>query len=434
MKHLRLSLGFGCLMLSLGTLPSSARAGAHPSFSTTDTPPTTVPSSMQRVETAMEKGDMLELYRLYQNRNDPVMHVLAAMALERLNLNLDSATRDASQCEKVLFDTQPDVAYYCALFQSGDLRLSGKEKDADQMEMSIAQRYQGKITATELEKLVDNATRRAAQPELQTQRPDHTITLPLTSDLDSTSLHLRAQANGKSIPLILDTGASWLVLDERSANKWGVHYLDSNRGYIQGYFSQSVPTREGWIDKLEIDGITVENVPVYVIPHAPKIIGVDLLRRLGALLITKDSLTIFAANDKKPSCNDPLIASSRVSGNYLRMLTNITIGGNVQPAMLDTGSSTYLSGNASVLHQYKHGLTGRVLMSDVGSQTRETWAKLATDTVVIGHQPIKMTFAVFADDTLPWGYVLGNLVLQDMDFFFDFDHRHACLLLHKHPS
>jgi hypothetical protein len=42
-----------------------------------------------------------------------------------------------------------------------------------------------------------------------------------------------------------------------------------------------------------------------------------------------------------------------------------------------------------------------------------------------------MTLVVFKDDTLPWGYVLGNLVLQDMDFFFDFDNWHTCLLPHK---
>ena len=127
----------------------------------------------------MEKGDVLALYRLYNTPNDPLMHVLAVMALERLNLHLDHATRDASQCEKALFDTQPGVAYYCALFQSGDVRLSGREKQADQMELSIAQRYRGKTSTTTLTKLIDNATHRARQPEFQVQRPNYTITLPL---------------------------------------------------------------------------------------------------------------------------------------------------------------------------------------------------------------------------------------------------------------
>jgi hypothetical protein len=141
MKRWSLLWGLGWLMLGLGLLPSGVAAGAAPSSSSTaSTPNADAPGSIQRVETAMEKGDMVELYRLYQNRDDAVTHVLAAMALERLNLNLDNASRDASQCEKVLFDTQPGVAYYCALFESGDLRLSGKEKQADQMEISIAQR------------------------------------------------------------------------------------------------------------------------------------------------------------------------------------------------------------------------------------------------------------------------------------------------------
>jgi predicted aspartyl protease len=431
MKYLCPLCGFGCWLLGVAMFPHGARADAASPASAAVAPSDSESDVVQRVEAAMEKGDMLTLYRLYEERGDAITHVLAAMALERLNLHLDNATRDAAQCEKVLFDTQPDVAYYCALFQSGDLRVAGHEKQADQMEIAIAQRYRGKIGATTLATLVDNALHRAAQPEFQAQPPDHTLTLPLKHDMDTTSLRIDAQSNGVSIPLVVDTGASWLVLDERSAKKWNVHYPDSSHGYIQGYFSERVPTQEGWIDQLNIGGMAMKNVPVYVIPHAPKIVGIDLLRQLGALLITKDALTVFAANSTRPACNDPLIASSHLNGNYVRMLTNIAINGNVEPAMLDTGSSTYLSGNAAVLSQYKHGLTGHVLMSDIGSTTQETRATLATETVVIGHQPIRMTFVVFADDTLPWGYVLGNLVLQDMDFFFDFENRHTCLLLHN---
>jgi predicted aspartyl protease len=429
-KHRCLSSGLGCLLLGFCLSPDGAWAGIAPTYSAASTSQASTPSSAQRVETTMEKGDMLELYRIYQTSHDPVTHVLAAMALERLNLHLNSATSDASQCEKVLFDTQPDVAYYCALFQSGDLRLSGKEKQADEMELSIAQRYQGKISATILAKLVENATRRAQQPEFQVQLPSRTITVPLISEFDGLSLYVNAQANGTSTRLILDTGASWLVLDERTAREWKVRYLDSTPNYIQGYFAKKVQVQEGWLDKFELGSIAMQNVPVYVIPHAPKIVGIDLLRRLGALRITRDQLTIFAANDAKPGCNDPLIASSQYNGNFLRLITNITINGNVQPAMLDTGSSTYLSGNGAVLSQYKSGLTGHLMMSDISSQTQETRAKLATETVVIGHRPIRMTFVVFVDDTLPWGYVLGNLVLQDMDLFFDFDNRHTCLLPH----
>lgn len=340
MKHRGLSSGLGWLMLGVGLFPSSMRAGVAPSSSAASTPQADTPSSAQRVETAMEKGDVLALYRLYNRPNDPITHVLAAMALERLSLHLDNATRDASQCEKALLDTQPGVAYYCALFQSGDVRLSGREKQADDMELSIAQRYRGKISAATLTKLAENAAHREQLPEFQVARPDHSITLPLTMELGGTSLYLSAQANGKSTLLALDTGASWLVLDERTARKWDVHYLDNNPSYIQGYFAKKVQVQEGWLDKLELGDITMENVPVYVIPHAPKIIGIDLLRRLGALRISKDELIIFADNDTKPPCSDALLASSQYNGNFLRLLINITINGNVQPAMLDTGSST----------------------------------------------------------------------------------------------
>jgi predicted aspartyl protease len=394
--------------------------------------PATVSAGLaNRVDADLQKGDERDLGRLYQIADDPLSHVVAAMALERLHLNLDQSSEDAAACEKVLRKTRPDIAFYCALFASGNTRLAGRTQEADRMDVATAQRYAGTYKAADLAKLEGNAGKRAEQPQLLVRRPGHTLTLPLLRPaFGNGEPFIDASANGKSARLLLDTGASSLLLDERTARDWGVHMLEGGDEHIQGFFSKDVAVHRGWLDHLDLGGISMENVPVEVGSKGSRIIGIDLLRWLGAMRIGKDRLTVYAGDDTRPACSEPMVVASPRYGNYLRMITTVPVDGNPQTALLDTGFTGYLSGNAAVLEQYKDGLTGHARFTDVSASEHKAGIKLATQTVVISGQPIKMTFVVFTDANLPWGFVLGNLALQDMDFYFDFDNRHTCLLLH----
>jgi predicted aspartyl protease len=396
--------------------------------------PASEPVSLaNRVDADLQKGDERDLDRLYQVADDPVSHVLAAMALERLHLNLDKSSEDAAVCEKVLRKTRPDIAFYCAFFASGNTRLAGRTQEADRMDVAAAQRFAGTYKAAELAKLAENAGTRAGQPELRVGRPGHTLTLPLLRPaFGNGEPYIDASANGKTVRLLLDTGAGSLLLDERTARDWGVHMADSGDEHVQGFFSKDIAVRRGWLDHLDLGGISMENVPVEVGAKGQKIIGIDLLRWLGAIRIGKDLLTVYAGDDARPACSEPMVVASPRYGNYLRVITTVPVDGAPQTALLDTGFTGYLSGNAAVLEQYKDGLTGHAHFTDVSANEHNAGTKVATQNVVISGQPIKMTFVVFTDANLPWGFVLGNLALQDMDFYFDFDNRHTCLLLHDH--
>jgi clan AA aspartic protease (TIGR02281 family) len=384
-----------------------------------------------RVDNDLVKADEGDLDRLYQIPDDPVSHVLAAMALERLHLNLDKASEDAAACEKVLQATRPGIAAYCALFAAGNTRLAGHAQEADRMVLDVAQRYAETMPSTELAALRQLVEAHTGRMDVHVQRLDHTVTVQLRtrSQRDPTRF-VEASANGTSRGLMLDTGASWLLLDKRTAHAWGVHMIDEQTQHVRGYFGEDVAASHGVLDRLELDGIVFENVPVDVVAGSPELIGINILKQLGAFRISKEALVIYGGNDTRPACSGPMLAASQRDGSNLWLQHNITIDGSTKTVMLDTGAAMYLSGNAAVKDQYVDGPEGHGWFRDIGIQPVKVGMKVATRDVVIGGQPIKMRFVVFLDDHLPWGYVMGKLALQDMDFYFDFDNRHTCLLLH----
>ena len=385
----------------------------------------------RRIDTDLIKADERDLQRLYQIPDDPVSHVLAATALERLHLNLDKSSDDAAACEKVLRKTRPGIAAYCALLAAGNTRLAGHAQEADRMVLDITQRYAVVLSATEMTRLRELVQSHAGHPDMLVRRPDHTVSVPLGKPFfGDHERYIAVSVNGKSRRLILDTGAPSLLLNESTARAWGVHIVEGYSSHFNGYFSEDVAARHGWIDRLDVGGIVIENVPVTIVAKGPELFGSEVLKQLGAWRVSKDALVVYGGNDARPACSGPMFAASPRDGSGLWLQHNITIDGSPQTAMIDTGAAMYLSGNAAVRDQYDDSPATHSWFSDAGSQKVKVGLKVATRNVVIAGQPIKMLFVVFTDDHQPWGYVLGNLALQDMDFYFDFDNRHTCLLLH----
>ncbi|MBV8157389.1 MAG: hypothetical protein JO278_07015, partial [Dyella sp.] len=118
-----------------------------------------------------------------------------------------------------------------------------------------------------------------------------------------------------------------------------------------------------------------------------------------------------------------------VWANSLRAVTNLSINGTPRTTLLDSGSAFYLNGNQAAMDEVKAIYNRRMRIRDVGA-THAARVSQATAEVIVSGQPIQMTFGVFRDADLPWSYILGSGSLGDMDFFFDFDRRHTCVLVH----
>ena len=117
-----------------------------------DVPPPrmTAVEALAAVDRALVRVDLPLLLDIYPHNPDPIAHVLAATALERVQFHLEKAIEDARLCEKELIDPRPGIALYCARLANGALRLAQGDKPAEADELDIARRFAGHAPAAPL--------------------------------------------------------------------------------------------------------------------------------------------------------------------------------------------------------------------------------------------------------------------------------------------
>ncbi|WP_236585424.1 retropepsin-like aspartic protease [Dyella sp. EPa41] len=425
----RWTAGFG-LIMALAT--SSAVAGqAAPMAPSVDVPPArmTALQAADAINRALVKVDLPLLLEIYQHNPDPIAHVLAAVALERVRFNLDKAVEDARLCEKELISQRPGIAMYCARLANGAVRLAQGDKAGEADELDIVKRFAGHAPASVLNDMTAFVDARRDIPPFRLTKPDGNVSLPLLkASYDQRGAVTLEAANGESARMTLDTGAGAMVMDQDTAERLGVRAVDIH-GHTNGILSKNIPTGHGFLEKARIGDITLENVPVEIVPASRHLIGMDILRWLGAFRLTGRELLVYGKDAQRPTCNEPLLVSTNVWGSSVRVVTNLSIDGTPCTTLLDSGSAYYLTGSQAAMDEVKVAYNRRMRIRDVGA-TRLARVSQATAEVIVSGQPIQMTFGVLPDADLQWSYVLGSGSLGDMDYFFDFDQRHACMLLH----
>ena len=381
------------------------------------------------INKALVKVDLPVLLDIYQHNPDPVAHVVAAAALERVQFNLDKAIEDARLCEKELINQRPGIAMYCARLANGALRLARGDKAAEAEELDIVRRFAGHAPAKVLDSMTAYVNARRDIPPFRLTKPDGNFSMPLLkASYDQRGAVKLEAANGESARMTLDTGAGAMIMDQDTAERLGVRAVGID-GRASGPFSKNIPTEHGFLEKARIGDITLENVPVDIVPASRHLIGMDVLRWLGAFRLTERELFVYGKDGQRPACNDPLLVSANAWGSSVRVVTNLSINGTPRTTLLDSGSAFYLNGNQAAMDEVKAIYNRRMRIRDVGA-THAARVSQATAEVIVSGQPIQMTFGVFRDADLPWNYILGSGSLGDMDFFFDFDQRHACVLVH----
>ncbi|WP_229238278.1 retropepsin-like aspartic protease [Dyella amyloliquefaciens] len=422
-------VGSAVLMAVVAGTPLMAEEAAPPAVTPVPPASMTLRQALDAVNQSLSRVDVPLLLDIYQHNPDPIAHVLAAMALERIHYNLDKATEDARLCEKELIGKRPGVALYCARLANGNLRLAQGAKAAEADELDMVKRFAGRVPQSELDSMSTYVAARRETPEFRLSKPEGDFSIPLLKASYDQRGALRVEAaNGESARVTLDTGAGPLVLDQDTAERLGVRSVGID-GRTRGVFSKNIPTEHGILESAHIGEITLENVPVEIVPADRHLIGMDILRLLGAFRLTQRELIVYGKDGNRPACDDPMLVSTSVWANSLRAVTNLSINGTPRTTLLDSGSAFYLNGNQAAMDEVKAIYNRRMRIRDVGA-THAARVSQATAEVIVSGQPIQMTFGVFRDADLPWSYILGSGSLGDMDFFFDFDRRHTCVLVH----
>lgn len=425
MRKWILPMAFVCSLATVGwpVAADASRPGMSSSLAVPDA------ATMQIVEQALAQADVPTLARLYQTTNDPVSRVLAAMALERIHFNLEKSSDDARLCEHSLIDSKPEVAFFCAKFANGNLRLSQGSRKADAAELDIIRRFEGKLEPVRLEQIRSYVASQAGIPQLEVVMPSHSFSIPVHRSLAQGNLPaVEVESDGQKTWLLVDTGSSALTLDEDTARKLGVAMLDRS-GKTGGLLSHDIPVRYGTLARLSIGELTLLNVPVTVAPGNHRLLGMDILRRLGAFRLTGSALVVGDSTDGDGVCREPMLISSDLWGNHLRVVTALSIDGQLRTALIDSGASHYLAADQHALDELHSSPGRRIRVRDMSARQHAARISRATADVDISGQPFTVTFDVFKEASLPWHYILGGGALRYMDFRFDFNTRHTCLLI-----
>jgi len=389
--------------------------------------------SLSKVFKAMNEADASSLFDLYQSK-DPIVHALAAMAIERTRFNLDAASKDAKICEDRLFKTKPGVALLCGQFQAGNLRLAGKWQAALDAEADLVRRYRGRAAGLDkrldgMQKFLDREAG-VAQFSIDPLVADTTFTLKHDANSpDSKRPILAARANGRDFDLLLDTGAGDLVLDEDKARNLGVKPLDAH-GHASGWLSKGIETQLGVLDVLQIGAITLRNVPVKIVPHRNALIGINLLAPLGALRVTEKTLTVYAQGSEAPACERDMQVGTDVGGHRLRLIPEFLVNDQPHRVMLDTGASMFLIGTKAALEEVTRLRSGHLAMNDIGGHHPFANAESAKVKMQIDRQPFNIYFIVYTESTFPYDITLGAGALKDMDYVLDFRAHRLCFPMH----
>ena len=422
--------------LLMTAVTATAVSAATPNNETTSSVPQ---NTMTAIITAVAKADLSALDQVRQQSPDSTTQLLVSMAQERIQAAFDKSNADAETCEQKLFDSDTETALFCARFRVGNLRIAGNDQEANQADLDMVKRFQSELPSDQVQRLQSYASANDNLPALTVQRPAGGFSIPLqpgykrerSGNLGETSKRdIAVVANGHEMTMRVDTAIEYIDLDEDTARQLGVHLTDEHV-VLKTSLNKRYAGKFGILDKLTFNGVTVENVPVIIVPRTEQAIGIGILKYLGAFRITKDAIDVYGPNDQRPTANDRMLIGSHIDGFNMRMIAMLTIEGAPHLTLLNTGDPYYLTGNKGALSDVDYRFLGSVPGRDIGNVRHNNVVDHTMANVVIGGQPIQMKFGIFADANMPWNYQLGRSALQDMDFYFDFQNGKAAIIPHS---
>jgi clan AA aspartic protease (TIGR02281 family) len=375
---------------------------------------------------ALVVADLDGLTAQYQS-TDPVVHALAAMAIERLHGNFEQSSKIARMCETNLEASEPFVAHYCARFAAANLRLMGDRQGSSAEEESIAERYKAVLPPSIINNPdITQAPLYKSLAPMTVRVPDGITTVPVKKAPRHGSNVVDVTVDGQPVQMTLDTGA-FTALGEETARKLGVKVLLEKDGSVRGVLGGTADKKLGFIDKLMIGDIEVDNVPVSILPDERNLIGTDVLQRLGTFEIQRDALLAYGPSASTPHCETPLLIGTTFWGSPPKLIQRIPIDGVPQNVAFDSGSAFYLTTNQAYTQgPLEHGGQLRIRDANHGSQPVR-YAEV-TSKVEMAGKSYQLTYAAIENVELPYKYILGAGSLQDVRLFVDFRKQVSCLL------
>lgn len=319
-------------------------------------------------ETAMGLGDLATLDRLLGEAGTPIEQALLRAYKARTQSDLLAADAHAAQCSKLaradiprFYESEAKCRSIIAgnAFIRGDLaqwtRLVGSALEAveGQARSEAHYHFPGKFTANArvgLPGLWSLPKHMGRSPTFQRVGSSSKLDRVPFQDQGRTEegvprgpFSVRASADGQTADFIVDTGASTSLIGGALAARLGVERASGDGGamridlHLQG---RSIDTHFARLDLLEVGAFKAHDLAILVSADksVPSVIGLDLIRNMGAVRFSERALEIGATS----RCQDKLLLATDTLGTSQFVVAPVSVSGSTVMANIDTGNPALL--------------------------------------------------------------------------------------------
>ncbi|WP_134812465.1 retropepsin-like aspartic protease [Xanthomonas axonopodis] len=302
------------------------------------------------------RGEISPLEKL--SNSDGLAKLPAKAGLFRVESNFDASNKAIEEClknEKVLGQKGAGALYLCKSLQAGNSLALGDIAGWARTMLDVRKIYTENIkpslkagddadaiTWPHFEAFLGRKQSGTLKSIISTP-----VILPLISaggvPVVKATIHggLDGKHRDVASDFIVDTGSTRSILNERFARSLGLKITNNFHRDTIGASREILFNLADPVD-LKFGELTLENVSFSTSDSVPvNIIGMDLLRQLGAVEISKDGFKILGS-DLSHSCKDNFRLTSLLWGSPMAPRIPAIIRGREELVLLDTGSSTSL--------------------------------------------------------------------------------------------
>lgn len=336
---------------------------------------------------AMALGNSDEIRAMRQGVSDPVIIELLDAYAARVELRIPDSNNHSERCAELARTDLPK--YYMSNVRCRALRAGNELIDGDYHQWSrrllsalddVADFARREIKRGLPGKYIDDVKvyypGTASLREISGPRPAFSKAgigttvdrVPIAKAPIPGPYWVEAKINDMPALFVLDTGGSATVIGGRTARKLGLNHedLEGHADYNLVLSNESVSTRYGKIDSLQLGDFTATNITALVSDDdsVVNIIGLDLIGKMGGLRISSNQLTF----EDTSTCAQKLRLASDPTGTKKAIVGTVDLDGRPVTADIDTGSGALLLAYGDVVgepngHINVHGIPGSITLS-----------------------------------------------------------------------
>ena len=427
------------LYLLIGLVPSIASAAQSDGITQVFNDPTPVSQALSR-------GDVTALLQLQQDGSDPITRKMAKAAERRVLLDLPDTLQSSQDC----LDAAEKTSHFGGMVVCGLLGASAQAAMGNLpawAKLTLDSRDRIHALSAQRGKVLGNVDVFSLVPDyrplVNRRAPRVTQLAPGRIPLHKGSVTVAAanwhgggqvtypnMANvlidGKSAEVLVDTGAFQTTV--RSSAVSTPPFMDWL--LLAGVFgtsgSRSALTQP---QKLQMESLVISEPFVATNDHLNvNLLGMDVLNRLGRIVLSAESIEIMGPGKSEHQCRSPLFAAPDLAGTASMPRMFIEMEGKRQEVMLDTGYNGELMEILPAGSKLPNGELEHSVTQGVQGQQRRTSVSRSVDVLTTG-APEKLTMSTsIGEHQSGTYYLLGSGGLKNVSVYLDFTNRKACLL------